>query len=838
MAIKCIVPSEAEKLKKAFKSGDISIVKLFEMSSEARVATLAKLVGKDNALLFVSKLERAYMMPRQKQSMRNVIYEMFGEKPLYQGVSIDNANKMASELSMPDLKKMSVENRANTLSKYMSNNNAQILSQRFEDLKRSGNLAMWEKRAFGTETLRDNKILKGSMAKLEALNDMGVLSPTELDDFMKTFVEDKLKLSLTLEEANKLSEMTTKAEDLFDNINKSNDWTYKNSENITEYFKTLKDIRAFQQDLVPGDISSKINTAIDYARASILASPRILRNSALYQIIPTLERYITKRILPAGIGRKDLSASVDNMMKAKLFGITPSKKANDFMAGQLKMGFNIYKETGFDISRMENLDDGFNLFGGEKFGMQYGTGKKLSDVKGADKLKLAFNKYAEAVINTPKWTAGGTDMTAANLQRADTSIVLSREYAFLEASKKDFKTPEAKNKWISERADELLIDSQSFTPKEPQAQTIRSLGIFDANLSNSTQDGGLGDIVTKLRGQLKIGDVNFGKLIVPFAKIATTTIGRGLQIAGLPFDAAKSFYNINKAASNPDPIEAGKGVSKNISLLVGNIGLALTTIIMASFLDDDDYIGQWDTITYNENRLAQARGAGAGYVRIAGKWIPIRFLPMINIPLAGIMTARQAKARGASGIDVTGSYIAGTLGAILDTPVLKEISDISKKIQKGASSRETVKLLDGLGLDGKSLFEWAKVRTIPSAISYDVWNMMNPADAKYDFLGNQTGKNKMWIGFRADLSNDITFEFNRLNNTGNLPTISDPGNRDALKDELGEKEYYSTLARYKQNYSDRVFELIKTDKYKNLSDENKKKEIDKIRKEEIMDKTK
>ena len=43
---------------------------------------------------------------------------------------------------------------------------------------------------------------------------------------------------------------------------------------------------------------------------------------------------------------------------------------------------------------------GFNLFGGEKFGMQYKTGKKLSDVKGADKLKLAFNKYA--VINSTK----------------------------------------------------------------------------------------------------------------------------------------------------------------------------------------------------------------------------------------------------------------------------------------------------------------------------------------------------------------------------------------------------------------------------------------------------
>ena len=78
------------------------------------------------------------------------------------------------------------------------------------------------------------------------------------------------------------------------------------------------------------------------------------------------------------------------------------------------------------------------------------------------------------------------------------------------------------------------------------------------NVSNSTQADGLGDIVTSLRSQLKIGNVNFGKLIVPFAKIATTTIARGLQIAGLPFNAAKAFYNINQASKIPDPVEAGR----------------------------------------------------------------------------------------------------------------------------------------------------------------------------------------------------------------------------------------------------------------------------------------
>ena len=72
----------------------------------------------------------------------------------------------------------------------------------------------------------------------------------------------------------------------------------------------------------------------------------------------------------------------------------------------------------------------------KKFGMSYFTGQKMADVQGLDKLKLAFRKYAEAVINTPKWTAGGTDMLAANLQRADSAILLSKEYAYLEAVKR------------------------------------------------------------------------------------------------------------------------------------------------------------------------------------------------------------------------------------------------------------------------------------------------------------------------------------------------------------------------------------------------------------------
>jgi uncharacterized membrane protein len=80
-------------------------------------------------------------------------------------------------------------------------------------------------------------------------------------------------------------------------------------------------------------------------------------------------------------------------------------------------------------------------------------------------------------------------------------------------------------------------------------------------------------------------------------------------------------------------------------------------------------------------------------------------------------------------------------------------------------------------------------------------------------------------------------EFNRLNNTDNLPIISDPSGRDTLIEKLGEKEYQETLARYKRNYADEVANLIKSNTYKKMSDENKKEAINEIREEEVLDKT-
>lgn len=830
------MPSEAEKLKKAFRSGEISLSKLYEAKSSAdRVSMLAKYIGKDNAKFFTARLERTYMLPRQKNAVRNIVYKMFNEKPLYSGISIDKSKELSKALDMPSLKKMSSEVRVAELSKHLNEKLAIKLNERFEYLKKSGNLQLWEEKVMGTETLRANKRLKGSLAKLEALNDLGVLSPKNMENFMQTLVEDQMNISIGIEDARKLAKLTGRNEELFNSITKKNDWTYKNAKEVKEYFKTIKDIRVLQQDLVPMDLSDKINASIDYFRASILASHRIIRNSALYQILPTLERFIANKIVPFNIPGKELSKNTNRLFKAKLFSIKPTKAGTEFAKGQFKMAWDIYKETGFDISRMENLDDGFNIFGGEKFNLRYPTAKKLKDTKGLDKAKLGVQKFAEFISSTPKWTAGGTDMVGANLIRSNASLIFSKETAHLEASKMKFKNDTKKAEWIEKRAHELLVDSYSFSPKNDNASKIRSLSIFDARVVNNTQPSGFADIVVKMRDNLKIGDIGFGKALVPFAKIATASIARGVKLSVLPFDAVRSIYRINQASKLKDIEKAGEIISKNISMLIGNVGLLTATIILASFLDDDDYIQQYDMAGYSESRLGSARGAQSGSIRIGGTWVPIKYLPMVNIPLSAIMTARQNKAKGKKGMDITASYLAGILGGFLDTPVISDIYKLTGKIHNGAKSKEMVKLLNDVGLDGETLFDWVKVRAIPSMISYDLWNAVFPRDARYDFLGNETGKNKTWIGFRADRSNEITLEFNRLLNTGNLPTISEPTINQSLLDSIGKEEYDKQVSRYKQNYADKVSELIFTDKYLNMSDEDKKKAIDKIRKEEILD---
>jgi len=824
----CLLPQSAERLKKAFRSGALSMNALFNAkSSEARVEMLRKYVG-ETAQTTNATLEKAFLSPNQKLAMQNWVFKNIAQsKPLYKDLTLDQSEAMAKGIDVKELRNMTTDERIAEFSKYVSSEMAQDLNSKFERLLKSGNLPNWEERTLGTERLRTDKRLKGSLARLEALDDLGVLNPTELEDFMQSFVESELGVDVTMEESQKLSDLINEQRDAYDKIVKKDDWTADNSEQVEDYFDKRKALEDYTDSLKDVGVSDIANNVFDYMRASILASPRILRNSFLYQMVPGIERAITKRIVSGAFNDADLQSDIVEKMRAKISAIKPDDKSVDFIKRQVAMAVRIYHKTGYDISRMQTLEDGHRYFGEDVGQIQE---KSFKDAKGIkEKTAAVATKIAKIVNLAPKWFAGGTDMLFANIGRADTSIMMAKEIASIE--KMRGKLPKGMTE--QDRAYDLLRESYSFDPQDKRAQTIREAGILDAHMMNNTQPDGWADKVLQFRRGLKIGRVNFGKAIIPFAKIVNVVISEGVKTAS-GYGIGKSIYDINRASQKSNEATRANDMRKAVSNLVRYVGLTGAALLLTGLLDDDDYVGSWDTINRKSYDLARASGAGTNYVRIGGKWVPLRYLPMINIPISAIMTARQAANRKD---DPIAGYLVGMVGQIMDAPGIKESRDIFQKVGWALKSNNLKKMAKTMGFDYDGLSDWAKVRMIPSVLSYDVYNAVFKPEAKYDFMGREIQKGGM---FRDDKTNDIILEINRLDKVGKAPAISDPSGDYAkeLEAELGEEEYAKVLAQYQRVYAEKVSEKISSSFYKNLSDDQKMKTINKIREKQILNKLK
>ena len=619
---------------------------------------------------------------------------------------------------------------------------------------------------------------------------------------------------ITKAEVSKIVGLTKEMNNSLDQIEKSGDWTSSNENNVMNYWEKRGELEGYVEGLKPVSSGDVANNFINYMRASILASPRILRNSFLYQVVPGIERTITKRLVTGAFNDADLKSNVVEKMMAKMSGLKMNAETLKFIKKQVAMAVKIYHKTGYDISRMDKLGERSKYFG-----------EKAGTIKG----KGVLAKFAKVVNLAPKWLAGGTDTLFANIGRADTALMMSKEIAKIEALKDQL----PKGVTEKERADQLLKDSYLFDPKDKRANDIRQAGILDAHMMNNTQPGAWSDGVLAFRRLMTTKGINWGKAIIPFAKIANVVVAEGAKTA-TGFGIANSLVKINKATKIENTDNRASMMREGVTDLVRYVGLAGATLLVTGLLDDDDFVGAWDTISRKDYDISRARGAGTNYVRIGGKWIPLRYLPMINIPIAAVMTARQAKSRGGSAIQ---GYLSGIIGQTLDAPGIKEGRGIFKKIGWAVKSKTPEKALSSLGLDGEGLMKWAKVRMIPSVLSYDVYNALFKPDSKYDFLGRDIQKGGM---FRDDKTNDVILEINRLHQKGKAPAISDPNTKYAQELELkmGEEDYQEYLAGLKKVYAEKIETLINSSMYKTVSNEKKMKMLNKRRKWFILNKIK
>lgn len=377
-----------------------------------------------------------------------------------------------------------------------------------------------------------------------------------------------------------------------------------------------------------------------------------------------------------------------------------------------------------------------------------------------------------------------------------------------------------------------------------------------------------------------LGDIKLGKVLLPFFKIPATVLGKGLKIAsggsalisiakwiqaGLnKSDLTKLNNNIKGLTNRYDAlkiqIENEEDLKKKqekedlllqlngeiqdkefereniyrnmqaalkpaISELVATFGvLAATFILIGAFgIDpDDDFISYYDFQKKSENNLSDARSkASANYIRIGGTWINLNWFPIINITLTGFLEANKKKTSPLS------AYMKGVAMQVLSFPGVPLFETASRRIRGWDSEKDFSENMDWAGNELATFFA---SRLFTNALYNDGFKQIF-SEPKTDILGREKENNmiaKWFVGsnINADMENEITEEFLRLQNTDNIPVLKNKVDGVDIPPQL------------KKIWSNNVLRLINSYGYKRLSDEDKAKRINQLRKNNIDDKMK
>lgn len=904
----CIRPTIVQQLRDDFKSGKLNFGKLAMMSDSELRQYWKDTYGFSDELssLLTSEIQKAVLSPKRAEALKRVLRKTILQRGnLYSGVSIENSQKLAEKFTIQQLADMSMEERTKVLTPYMLNESseqkekqktAKDISKRIEYYKKQGTLEEAEKRLFGTKSIKEAKIIKGKLAEIERLGQMGLLTPENAKVFMRSYVETRLGVAVEPEEAKRLYELSKNYEEASEALGGTTAITGgDNKQEVNRQIKNLVNYSIAQKKLI--DYTNFLKTGrtaqafadelIQNKANNLLGSPKSLVNSLKYQITPSAMRFFTKR-LTAGKFTTELVDNLSSVDNVKLDDKNEyDVELKHFIPNQVKAGFAVYDATGLDIARSTAGGDNPELFTfnvaesapilfnkeleqARKKELKERRQQELEQSKNPKFTKLKQNTIDNVVNFTslfPKWFAGTTDTGVSNWTKADTVLLHSDQVARKEA--KQNKLP--KGMTMQERRLQLVKDAYSLgVPKDEIARAIKYSAIQDAHYSNNTQNSEFAKWIIGVRGKIDEAGrkltgnkvKRLGKLLVPFARISSTAIEERFKAAGaIPYGLMVA-HKINQI-NNDETLSVQEKITKRRDVMTAYAGEATAFAVAACLFlaqglkkkdeeDEVDYVSPYD-IMDKDNKgkryaLSRAANATTGSIKIFDNWFSLSDFDMVGLPLMAMNEAYQAYR---SGVDIKTQILKYALAhvyAISDAPVIKEVKDALSDTANAISIGSFEKLIDSLGLDGESIIRNSAITNLGAFLGRDALNAFWPPKSKYDFLGNEITPSRSdnkaaqliyyYTSTRHAENMDIFTEFTRLTNAGQAPTMADPTSKSAkaLQEVMKPDEYTEFLQTVKQEYARQVRDLISSEKYQKKSDAEKRKAIDKIRSKLMNDK--
>lgn len=689
-------------------------------------------------------------------------------------------------------------------------NLGRLLNSEFESAMISGQkdaMASWAKKVFVPK--RMGETLEASLSEIKKLEStIGDKS----DDFLEDLVYQRLGISLSEKE---LKEIITQADKITAALEKFEDigeiGSLKKQSETLDFFKRKKEMNELLDRINPETNMETFFGKI--AKGTLLAGIK----STVTNIIGNIGNF------------------VDLVAKSPMVGLktTNNSKAWEY----IKHVNRIYKETGFDISRMREDGSALKVLG-EEFRSAQGKGfiKKIG--------RFYDNVIYHKLLGIP-------DVATSSFMFADTVNRYSNRLARQELKGG---SPEQ----IQKLAEDLMEDSMRLKPETIKGEQIRKLAIDDAEYGTFTNDTALARASLKARDLLNslpiIGtELRFGDLMAPFVKVPANVIQKGVDYS--PLGSFKALLKLKNAALERSPELAREAAVEASKVGLGGLG----ALFVVENLKPTDFMGAYDP---QRAEIAELKGSTFNAIKIGNKWISMDYFGVLAPTITAYMYKKKygEDAKFLSMVSALGAQVgrapgfeevADIVGAVSETNFQNEksVDDFKDKVVKivadAASSRTIPMILSDIAkatdyaerqttFKGQTIGERTKAK-FQEKIPFYRQGLPEKVTVFADIVETQNPITQLFFGARVkDASEDpLNIEITRLADSGNKVSITNLSfpRSDRVKrltdgkspQEVTElKKEYGTILR-------KAFERETTARrYQTLSDEDKKKELDKL----------
>lgn len=623
------------------------------------------------------------------------------------------------------------------------------------------------------------------------------LNKENVMNIIHNFIEEAMGVTVTQEESDALINKAEQLKKVWDNT------LDKNGNPSVEGWRTLAEMNKTIEAMSPSHIMTVMSSI--YGRSAMLASVK----SPTLNIMSNLQNFITEGIVRRFTMGKDRSVNKDAIKE------------------YMKYSWETYNASGFIVSGMQDVSEEIVTLGESRPTTQgRGSLRKIAQV-------------SENIVF--KYLMGAPDAVTKDLNFIDTADLLATKIAKDEGVKD-----------ISARSTEIFRDAILINPATEQGKKVRAQAIEQAHIATYTNDSKISDFSLKARQWLNmIGGNKFklGDVVMPFVKTPANVQMMGLEYG---FGSLYTLYKIGDIMRNP----ASEVSQRAIKAAYRNgVGLFLAMMIAAAF-DPDDYIPEFDNATTKDRELAKAKNAPFNSIKIGNKWVSLDYFGPLGIPLVAVLNARK----GRNLTDQITNFVKAGIGQGMKIPGIKEGLAIWDSLSRTAAYSTTPE--KAFDMVSNALLDQVRARTIPAIVN-DVAKVMDEYERdtsgsvldkvqasipllreklpqRYTISGKplktEGAASILFFGGRVKTAEDnkLVKEINKLSKKEEQPSISDVTRYGDLRLLSPEKKIKARRDFYKE-YAKESKKLISSSSYKKLDAGDKKKALDKIRRNIVKD---